>query len=118
MTISNTQISPVPAVQPVQHIRAKENEVEDLVNSQKQEYPKPSIPVENKDTKSLTDAQTLVVKASSNQAKIDAYKAGMEQQDDKIEVKTTQDTLKELKTLQDIQNKKEGINAYTMMGMS
>ena len=118
MTISHSQISHSQAVQPVQDIKQKENSIEDLVNSQKQEYPKPSIPVENKDTKSLTDAQTLVVKASSNQAKIDAYKAGMEQQEDKIEVKTTQDTLKELKTLQDIQNKKEGINAYNMMGMS
>jgi len=116
--------------------------IEDMVGQQKQEYPKPSVPpelpnenpVESQDKKedstnttpSLTDGQTLAVKANSVQGKIDAYAAGtgIDRNDNTPDLSNNQfqrtiDDLNQYREIQDKVQKQNGIKEYqSILGMN
>jgi len=128
-------------------ILAPQLNVEQLVNTQKQEYPKPSIPPEenqspirkefnpainegknyleadlknaSQDKKeeemnfkpSLNNFQSLALKASTVKSQIEAYKSGSDN-DEQLNIQSTQDYIKEFRDLQHINTQASGIDSY------
>jgi len=106
--------------------------LETLVNLDPSKQPAPEVPpnleeIREKETAekqvetektSLTNAETLAVKAKSTQDKIEAYKAGTDGTEVKSEQQKTMDSVQEFKNIQeDIQEQKGHQTYATQMGM-